>query len=191
MRSKTSLRTPCSRRSDPLLVALIMLFAVSCTNNPAVEEKKPEPKRIFPEFHYAIDTIIKTPKGIIAGVELGESRTAVMPEQVKNAADQDKEGLVYEQKIDSVTKYSITYTFENDSISEIEVLVNCENRDEGDAILADLRNYYRLKYTAPLMDKGFYVFNCFDSKKKNFKITLTDNGGTNNAVIDMLIYREK
>jgi hypothetical protein len=167
--------------------ALSLLFA--CNND--TPEVKHEEKRIFPEFHYAIDTIVKTPKGIIAGVELGESRSALMQEQVKNAADQDKEGLVYEQKIDSVTKYSITYAFENDSISEIEVLVNCDNRDEGDAILADLRNYYRQKYTAPLMDKGFYVFNCFDSKKRNFKITLTDNGGTNNAVIDLLIYREK
>jgi hypothetical protein len=175
-------------------ISYILSFSLICLlfacNNPAIEEKQ-EAKRIFPEFHYAIDTIVKTSKGIIAGVELGESRGAVMQEQVKNAVDQDKEGLVYEQKIDSATKYSITYTFENDSISEIEVLVNCDNRDEGDAILADLRNYYRQKYTAPLMDKGFYVFNCFDSKKRNFKITLTDNGGTNNAVIDLLIYREK
>lgn len=167
----------------------LLLFLAACNNQPA--ETKPEVKRIFPEFHYAIDTIVKTPKGIVAGVELGDSRSSIIAEQVRNAADQDKEGLVYEEKIDSLTKYSITYTFENDSISEIEVLVNCANRDEGDAILADLRNYYRQKYTAPIMDKGFYVFNCFDSKKRNFKITITDNGGTSNAVIDMLIYREK
>lgn len=152
---------------------------------------KETPKRVFPEYHYAIDTIVKTPKGVIAGVELGDARSLVREEQVKNAADQDKEGLVYEQVIDSLTKYTITYTFENDTISEIEVLVNCENRDEGDAILADLKNYYRQKYTAPIMDKGFFVFSCFDSRKRNFKITLTDNGSSTASVVNMLIYREK
>jgi hypothetical protein len=80
---------------------------------------------------------------------------------------------------------------ENDTISEIEVLITSQSGDEGDKILTDLKKYYAAKYTAPIMDKGFFVFNCFDGKKKNFTITLTDNGGTSNSAIEMLIYREK
>jgi len=171
-----------------IICAWVVLFFISCNTTPEVKQ---ETKRIFPEYHYALDSIIKSKDGIIAGVELGQARKMILTEQVKNAVDQDKEGLVYEQKIDSLTKYNITYTFENDTISEIEVMINSGSRDEGDRILNDLKEYYRNKYTAPIMDKGFFVFNCFDSKKRNFKITLTDNGGTSSSVIDMLIYREK
>lgn len=166
----------------------IAIGLLSCNNAP---ETKQDANRIFPGYHYALDSIIKTPQGIVAGVELGQARKMILTEQVKNAVDQDKEGLVYEQKIDSLTKYNITYTFENDTISEMEVMINCTSRDEGDKILTDLKNYYGKKYTSPIMDKGYFVFNCFDGKKKNFTITLTDNGGNSNSVIDMLIYREK
>ncbi len=175
------------RFSFKIIFLVLAAFVFSCTT----EVKQDGTKRVFEEYHYALDTIIKTKDGIIAGVELGQARKDVRTEQVKNAVDQDKEGLVYEQKIDSLTKYNITYTFENDSISEIEVMINCGSREEGERILNDLKEYYRTKYTAPVMDKGFFVFNCFDSRKKNFTITLTDNGGASNSVIDLLIYREK
>lgn len=164
------------------------LAFTGCNNTETVANPA---KRVFAGYHYALDSILKTTNGTVAGVELGEARKMIRAEQVKNAADQDKEGLVYEEKIDSLTHYNITYTFENDTISEMEVMINSTSRDEGDKILNDLKEYYRNKYTAPLMDKGYFVFNCFDSKKKNFKITLTDNGSTSNSVIDMLIYREK
>ena len=166
-------------------VAIIFAFA-SC-----MPEVKSETKRVFPEYHYALDSIIKTNEGIVAGVELGQNRKMILSGQQKNAVDKDKDGLVYEQKIDSLTKYNITYTFENDTISEMELMINCASRDEGDKILNDFKNFYGKKYTAPIMDKGYFVFNCFDSKKRNFTITITDNGGASNSVIDILIYREK
>jgi len=171
-----------------IVLSLVVILLVSCGTDPEI---KNEANRIFPEYHYALDSIIKTTDGIVAGVELGQARKMILTEHVKNAADQDKEGLVYEQKIDSLTKYNITYTFDNDTISEIEVMIQSSSRDEGDKILNDLKDYYRKKYTSPVMDKGYFVFNCFDSKKRNFIITLTDNGGNSNSVIDMLIYREK
>lgn len=174
-----------------IIFCLSVLVLFSCKNSTDPDGEKQDGKRIFPQYHYALDTIIKSSQGIVAGVELGQPRKMILLEQIKNAVDQDKEGLVYEQKIDSLTKYNITYTFDNDTISEIEILINCASRDEGDRILNDLKEYYSNKYTAPVMDKGYFVFNCFDSHKKNFTITLTDNGGTSNSVIDILIYREK
>jgi hypothetical protein len=41
------------------------------------------------------------------------------------------------------------------------------------------------------MDNGVYVFNCFDSKKRNFMITISDNSTTETGIINLLIYREK
>ena len=135
--------------------------------------------------------IIETSEGIVAGVELGQSSKFIPVAQVRSAIDKAKDHITYEQRIDSLTKYNITYSIENDTISEIEVLVNSQSHDEGDIILNDLKKYYTAKYTAPIMDKGYFVFNCFDGKKKNFTITLTDNGGSSNSVVEMLVFREK
>ena len=99
--------------------------------------------------------------------------------------------ITFEQQIDSISKYGITYSLENDTITEMEVHITSSNSEEGEKILNDLKKYYQAKYTAPMMDKGYFVFNCFDSKKQNFTITLTDNSSPSNSVIDMSVYREK
>jgi hypothetical protein len=170
------------------VLCIIILF--SC-NNEKNNQQRQETSRIFSEYHYALDTVIKTKEGIISGIELGQDKKFIPLAQVKAAVDKSEDHITYEQKIDSLTKYTITYSLENDSITEIEALINSQSEDEGDKILNDLKNYYSAKYTAPIMDKGYFVYNCFDSKKKNFKITLTDNGGNSNSIIEILIYREK
>lgn len=166
----------------------ITTVLLSCNN---AKETKIEPTRAFAEYHYALDTVIKSTQGIINGVELGQNIKFIPLAQVKSAVEKEKDHITYEQKIDSLTRYSINYSFENDTISEIEVLITSQSGDEGEKILNDLKKYYTAKYTAPIMNKGFFVFNCFDGKKKNFTITLTDNGGASNSAIEMLIYREK
>lgn len=178
-----------SRYYKIFYAAAVSVVLLSCNNRK--QGTIQEAKRIFPEYHYALDTIIKSKDGIVSGVELGQSMKFIPLIQVRSAIDKSKDHITYEQGIDSLTKYSINYTLENDTISEIEVLISSQSQDEGDAILDGLKNYYRTKYTAPIMDKGFFVFNCFDSRKRNFVISLTDNGGNSNSVIEMLIYREK
>jgi len=170
-----------------MILATVAL--VSCTNN--TKEETATQQRIFPEYHYALDSIIKTKAGIVSGVELGQNVKYIPITQVKLAVDKTKDHITYEQRIDSLTRYSINYSLENDTISEIEVLINSTSQDEGDKILSDLKKYYTAKYTAPIMDKGYFVYNCFDSKKKNFTISLTDNGGASTSAIELLIYREK
>ncbi len=175
------------KNSIYFFIAGCVVFALSSCHT--MNDKK-EARRIFPEYHYALDSILRTGQGTISGVELGQSMKLIPVEQVKQAIDKDRDHITYEQDIDSLTKYIITYSLENDTISEIEVRINSQSQDEGDRILNDLKNYYRTKYTAPIMDKGYFVFNCFDSKRQNFKITLTDNGGAI-SMIEMLVYREK
>jgi hypothetical protein len=166
----------------------VAMVLFSCKNE---KETVAETPRIFPEYHYALDSVIKSPQGIVSGVELGQSIKFIPIAQQKASVENSKDHIIYEQKIDSLTRYSINYSLENDTISEIEVLITSQSEDEGEKILNDLKKYYSTKYTAPVMDKGFFVFNCFDGKKKNFTITLTDNGGNSNSAIEMMIYREK
>jgi hypothetical protein len=175
-------------RNDVFALLFLAMILFSCNNGKETVVGSP---RIFPDYHYALDTVIKSQQGIVSGVELGQSMKFIPPVQIRSSVENSKDHIIYEQKIDSLTRYSINYSLENDTISEIEVLITSQSGDEGDKILTDLKKYYAAKYTAPIMDKGFFVFNCFDGKKKNFTITLTDNGGTSNSAIEMLIYREK
>ena len=168
---------------------LFTCWLSSCNNH--TETKDKTVNRIFSEYHYALDSVIKSKDGILSGIELGQSKSLIPAREMSLAIEKDAGHITFEQKIDSVSKYNITYSFENDTITEIEVLITSQNSDEGDKILADLKKYYQQKYTAPIMDKGYFVFNCFYSKKRNFTITLTDNSGASNSVIDMFVYREK
>lgn len=165
------------------------VFITSCNNHSEKEEVVNN--RVFADYHYALDSIIKTKEGIVSGIELGQSVKLIPAKEVSQAIEKANDHITFEQKIDSVSKYTITYAFENDSITEMEVLITSQNSEEGEKIMNDLKSYYTKKYTAPIMDKGYFVFNCFDSKKRNFTITLTDNSGTSNSVIDMNVYREK
>ena len=168
-------------------LTIITLLISSCNNHSDSEGTK----RVFPKYHYALDSVIKSSNGIIGGIELGQSKMVIPAIQLSKALEKTAKHITYEQRIDSVSKYSISYLMEHDTITEIEVHITSDNSDEGDIILQDLKTYYSTKYTAPMMDKGYFVFNCFDSNKRNFTITLTDNSGPSNSIIDMLVYREK
>ena len=170
---------------------MVLLLVSSCNNHAEADKSADASKRIFPEYHYALDTIIKSNEGIIAGIELGQNEKQIPAIEITKAIEKTNSHITYEQKIDSVSQYSITYGLENDTISEIDIHITSTNSDFGDKVITDLKNYYRLKYTAPMMDKGYFVFNCFDSHKRNFTITLTDNSSPSNSVIDMSVYREK
>jgi phosphotransferase system HPr-like phosphotransfer protein len=174
--------------SNCLIIALIIS---SCNNHSESDKSTADTKRIFPEYHYALDSVIKSNNGIVGGIELGQGKQVIPAMQISKAIEKSNTHITFEQKIDSISKYSITYLMENDTINEIEVHITSTNSEEGEKILNDLKKYYQTKYTAPMMDKGYFVFNCFDSNKRNFTITLTDNSSPSNSVIDMLVYREK
>jgi hypothetical protein len=167
------------------------LMVSSCNHTTDKDKEEVVTNRVFADYHYALDSVIKSKEGIICGIELGQSVKLIPAREVNQAIEKANDHITFEQKIDSVSKYAITYSFENDTITEMEVLIASQNSEEGEKILTDLKNYYSKKYTAPMMDKGYFVFSCFDSKKQNFTITLTDNSGTSNSVIDMYVYREK
>ncbi len=169
-----------------LVVTAIALIS-SCSTQKVQDEKN----RIFPEYHFALDSIIKDSIGIIHGAELGFKLNDIKSKQFKKPDELDVDYLLYNFSVDSITNYDIVYNFVADTLSEIEARIQCKSIDEAGKILESLKNYYRVKYTAPLMDKGVYVFNCFDSRKRNFSISLTDNSTAETGIINLLVYREE
>ena len=173
--------------SKVFLFAVCIVFISSCST----QKEKDEINRIFPDYHFALDSIIKDSTGIIHGVELGNKLNDVKSKELKNPDELDVDYLLYNFTVDSTTKFDIAYNFAGDTLSEIEARIQSNSIDEAGKILESLKNYYRIKYTAPLMDKGVYVFNCFDSQKRNFSISLTDNSTTEIGIINLLVYKEE
>lgn len=172
--------------STYLFILAAILF--SCSNEKPVEPPK---ERIFKGYDVSLDSVVRSPKGIIRGLELGAKIGEVKAAEKNAPVEFDVDYYYYESVVDSLTTYSVAYTFVHDSLDEIEIQIHSTSLDAGAVILNDIKKYYQQKYTAPLMDQGVYVFNCFDSRKRNFKLSLTDNSGMEKAIISILVYREK
>ncbi|MFL5754116.1 MAG: hypothetical protein ACJ76F_11960 [Bacteroidia bacterium] len=171
-----------------ITVLCLVALAFSCSN----EQPHKQPKeRIFKGYDVSLDSVIRNQQGIIRGLELGAKIGEVKAAEPNLPVEFDVDYYYYEGKVDSLTSYSVAYTFVHDSLDEIEIKIHSLSLDAGATILNDIKKYYQQKYTAPLMDQGVYVFNCFDSRKRNFKLSLSDNSGIDMAHISLLVYREK
>lgn len=165
----------------------LFIFFQNCNSE---KTSKIEESRIFPEYSIVLDSVILQPQGMLRGIELGDVKTTIEKNEYKKVSKSGPNTLLYEYIIDSLNFYSVKYTFTEDVLSEIEVNILSKNQDLGAGIVNDLKNYLTTKYTAPLMDNGVYVFNCFDSQKKNFIINLSDNSTSDCGKILLIFYRE-
>ncbi len=170
-----------------LATIIVLLVIVGCSGDkPAVAKE-----RIFKDYHLALDSILKTPQGILRGVELGiKSQIAKMAEKPV-PDEQDSTILYYEYAVDSLTNYTVSYNLEEDKVQEIEIQINSKDTLNGAAIFDDLVKYFGVKYNKPLFEKGYYVFSSKDSGNMPFFLTLTDNSDSVTSNFNLSIYREK
>lgn len=168
---------------------LIALGFFSCQENPKVVEKKKP--RIFPEYHEALDEIIRSKEGVIRGVDLNSRALLITKTETKSPSEVAKDYLYFEYTIDSVINYSVAYNLQKDSLDEVEVQINCSDLDVCTRLFNDLKTYYEKKLPNPTEDKGFVVYNCFEGQRKPFVVSLTDNSTPNMGIINLVIYRDK
>lgn len=168
---------------------LIALGFFSCQENPKVVEKKKP--RIFPEYHEALDEIIRSKEGVIRGVDLNSRALLITKTETKSPTEVAKDYLYFEYTIDSVINYSVAYNLQKDSLDEVEVQINCSDLDVCTRLFNDLKTYYEKKLPNPTEDKGFVVYNCFEGQRKPFVVSLTDNSTPNMGIINLVIYRDK
>ncbi len=161
----------------------------SCQENPkVVKEQKP---RIFPEYHEALDEIIRSKEGVIRGVDLNSRALLITKTETKPPSEVAKDYLYFEYTIDSVINYSVAYNLQKDSLDEVEVQINTNDLDLSSRLFNDLKTYYEKKLPNPTEDKGFVVYNCFEGERKPFVVSLTDNSTPNKGIINLVIYKDK
>lgn len=177
------------RKALYYIIALFSIVIVSCTEAPkVVEQKKP---RIFPEYHEALDEIIRSKEGVIRGVDLNSKAEVITKAETQQPTEVDDGYLYFEYKIDSVINYSVAYNLNKDSLDEVTVQVNCSDLDLSSRLFNDIKTYYEKKLPNPTEDKGYVVYNCFEGERKPFVVSLTDNSTPTMGIINLVIYKDK
>lgn len=170
------------------LLFVVSVFFFSCTEEKKIEEKKP---RIFPNYHEALDEIIRSKDGVIRGIDLNSKAITITKAETKEPSEIDTDYLYFEYTIDSTLNYSIAYNLQKDSLDEVTVQINCADLDLSSKLFTDLKEYYETKLPNPTEDKGYVVYNCFEGQRKPFVVSLTDNSTPTKGIINLVIYRDK
>ena len=177
--------------SNTLAVALVCaaLAFTGCDDEaqPAVKEQP----RVFEGYHPFLDELVRSKEGVFRGLNLNAHPSAVRETEMSEPAESADGHLYYEYQADSLINYSVDYTFENDSLAEINVQINVSDVDLANYLFCDLRDFYANKLPNPTEDKGYVVYNCFEGERKPFVISLSDNSSPTRGIINMTIYRDR
>lgn len=172
------------------LIALILFFSfISCKTDETAKEQKKD--RVFEGYHAYLDEIIKSKRGVFRGLNLNSSPDSIKIAESTTPIEKSPGNLFFEYKIDSLTNYSINYTFSKDSLEEINVQINCNDVELTSYLFCDLKDYYANKLPNPTEDQGSVVYNCFEGQRKPFVVSLSDNSSPSRGVINMYIYKDK
>jgi hypothetical protein len=158
------------------------------------EEKKEivEPKpRVFPGYHVLLDEIVRSKEGVFRGVKLNTSAEEIKKIESIPPTETSDGHLYFEYKPDSLTNYSIDYSFAKDSLEEINLQINTNDLELSSYLFCDLKDYYANKLPNPKEDKGYVVYNCFEGQRKPFVVSLSDNSSPTKGIINMVIYKDK
>ncbi len=147
--------------------------------------------RVFPQYHLALDEIIRTPEGVIRGLNLNSKADIIKKAETALPKEAGAGHLYFEYLVDSLIDYSVAYTLQKDSLEEVNVQINCKDMDVSSKIFADLKEYYEKKLPNPTEDKGYVVYNCFEGQRKPFVISLSDNSTPAKGIINLVIYKDK
>jgi hypothetical protein len=169
------------------VASLLLLF--SCQS----EQKNTPPvtQRVFAGYHILLDDIIRTRHGVFRGIDLNSSMDSVKKAEPSQAKEMGPSQLFYEYKADSLTDYSIEYTFSGDSLQEISVQISSSDQELISYLFCDLKDYYSNKLPNPIEDQGYVVYNCYEGQRKPFVVTLSDNSSPAMGIINMLIYKDQ
>lgn len=170
----------------PAIACVALLLLASCSGDPVKE--KP---RVFEGYGLWMDTVLKSTDKIVRGLEPGMTAEEIKKVEAVPPAEEDSASLYYEISVDSVTDVLCTYTLDNNRLDEMEMLIRCRNHDAGAAMFNDLKKYFDSRFSAPVSEKGIFVYSAKSSAGDPLRISLEDRSGVDDALISVLVYREK
>ncbi|MBN8701501.1 MAG: hypothetical protein J0M08_00400 [Bacteroidetes bacterium] len=93
-------------------------------------------------------------ENVVRGVYLGMSPSEVLKAEVIKASVQEANYLLYEATTDSSDTYTIAYTFDEDSLSEIRIDVYTISEAKAAQLLIKLKEFFANKYDDPITENN-------------------------------------
>ncbi len=174
-----------------IILVVISSSLLFCACQPTKKEEVKTVVRIFEGFHPLLDQIIKSTTGVFRGLNLNSTADSIKKVESSLPIETSQGHLYFEYKADSLTNYSIDYTLNNDSLTEINLQINSDDLELTSYLFCDLKDYYTNKLPNPTEDKGYVVYNCFEGQRKPFVVSLSDNSSPTKGIINMVIYKDK
>ena len=181
-----------SQQLKPVLrLALIALLAGLYACGGHSNESGTASKRIFPGFNVALDSVLKSPKGIFRGLNLGMPIDSIKRLEARKPATENNDRLVYHIMLDSLTQFDISYWLNENRLAEIELDLFCKDLDRTTIIFDDLKAIYTERLGKPEQgNQGTLVFT--DQKANSpLSITLSDDSSLDKGKISLSIYEEE
>lgn len=167
----------------------MVIFIAACTNEKKdISVFKP---RVFPGYHVLLDEIVRSPEGVFRGLNLNTGTEKIKQIESGAPAEEAEGHIYYEYKADSLTDYSIDYTFNKDSLEEISIQIKTKDMELSSYLFCDLKDFYATKLPNPKEDKGYVVYNCFEGQRRPFVVSLSDDSSPTQGIINMVIYKDK
>lgn len=179
------------RSSYKIFFFLVVFGFIAFSCKEEKKETQSSKPRVFPGYHILLDEIIRSPQGVFRGVNLNAKVEDIKKIESVPPTEISDGHLYYEYKADSLTDYSIDYTFNNDSLEEINIQINTNDLELSSYLFCDFKDYYANKLPNPTEDKGYVVYNCFEGQRKPFVVSLSDNSSPSKGIINMVIYKDK
>lgn len=178
-----------------LIPILIFLFA-SCSNDQSGQKNlidlivKNEPGN--PDKKINLDEIKKGEGGLLRNVNLGASPEEVKRIETIGLTEETPDYLFYEFVIDSLNSYTLSYTFESNSLTEIRTDVYVQN-DTAAKILSDsFVEYFTEQYKEPVtQNESLWIWSTLYNKEP-IRIEFTDESAEYDHVgkLSLIIYKE-
>jgi hypothetical protein len=150
---------------DTAFVLIIFsLFITSCF----------EPQSKLSKYGKEVEAVIITDSGTFRGFDLGDKADSVQAKEIGKAIETDEGYLYYEYRLDSSNTYNISYSFDENGLSEIESDIFIHNPDNTDKVFDSFKAFFDDHYGASEEKQGYTIWSVKSTKYGTVKINLSN-----------------
>jgi len=163
-----------------LLIGLSCVLFSSCA-----DQQHPSPK---PDF---MQQIIKDSTSFFRGIDLDMTLAAVKSKEDTIPSEEEGDYLFYEVKVDSSNSYTISYSFDDKGLSEVQVDIFIDNEKKAADLYTGFKNYFDRKLGQGDSKNGFTTWIKKEEQQSGEREVelLDESGDYNYGKLSLSFYR--
>lgn len=147
-----------------LLSLILILFISSCT----------ETKTHLDKYGPELEGVMRTDFGTFRGFNLGDKIDTVLAKEAGAGIDADEGYLYYEFKLNDSNTYNISYSFDDNGLSEIQSDIFIIDPNNTERVLNSFKSYFDDHFGESENHQGFIVWTVKSDKYGDVRINLSD-----------------